>query len=201
MSGKIVSVVEGKKSEKQTVPLLLRRILHEKLQIFDDIVESKSVYLPRTKVTNEDELRRTIELIRRTRLDAAGVLFLFDSDDDLPCQLGPAIHAKAQAMTHLPIAVVLAKREFECWFLGAKESLRGIRGIKQDACNVEEPENVRDGKGRLSQNMEGKWRYVGVVDQPALAAKMDIEMARQNCPSFDKFIREVERLVAQVNLN
>ncbi|MFH1010374.1 MAG: DUF4276 family protein [bacterium] len=198
MSGKIVAVVEGKKSEVQTVPLLLRRILRERMNVFDDIV-AKPVYLSRTKIKDESELRRTIELAQRTRAGAEAILFLCDSDDDPVCVLGPELLSKAGSMTHLPVAVVLAKKELECWFLGAKESLRGERGIRQDANNHPNPEDIRSGKEHLTKNMESGRRYLETDDQAALAAKMDIEMARRNCPSFDKLIREVEKLVARMS--
>jgi hypothetical protein len=198
MSGKIVAIVEGKKSEVETVPLLLRRILQERMNIFDDII-SKPIYLSRTKVKNESELKRTVDLAQRTRTGAEAILLLCDSDDDPPCLLAPELLSKARSMTHLPVAIVLAKRELECWFLGAKESLRGVRGIRQDARNHSNPEDVRSGKEHLSENMESGRRYLETDDQPALAAKMDIEMARRNCPSFDKLVREVERLLACVS--
>jgi len=198
MRGKIVAIVEGKKCEKETIPLLLRRILHERLNVFDDIVE-KPVYLSRTKIKDESELQRIIELVQRTRTGAKAILLLCDSDDDPPCLLGPELLLKARSMTHLSVAVVLAKKELECWFLGAKESLRGQRGIRQDANNHPNPEDIRGGKEHLSENMESGRRYLETDDQAALAAKMDIEVARRNCPSFDKLVREVERLLTQMN--
>ncbi len=54
----------------------------------------------------------------------------------------------------MPIAVVLAKREFESWLLGCKEAFQGFMGISPDTIAPDNPEDV-DGKGRLKQNMQG----------------------------------------------
>ncbi|MBM4466711.1 MAG: DUF4276 family protein [Chloroflexi bacterium] len=91
---------------------------------------------------------------------------------------------------------VLAKSEFEAWFLGSLESLRGVRGLAEAAVSPERPEDIRDAKGYLSRQMTGGRTYVEVDDQPALADRFDLQLARQRCPSFDKFIRDVESLVA-----
>jgi len=43
--------------------------------------------------------------------------------------------------------------------------------------------------------MTGERTYVEVDDQPALADRFDLKLARQRCPSFDKFIRDVEAIL------
>ena len=89
------------------------------------------------------------------------------------------------------VAVVLVKMEFEAWFLGSIESLRGVRGVHPNAISPTSPESIRDAKGHLSGLMTGGRTYVEVDDQPALAAQFDLNMARQRCPSFDKLMRDV----------
>ena len=96
----------------------------------------------------------------------------------------------------MPVAVVLANKEFEAWFLGAKESLQGLRGIRRDASTPLLPEGIQGAKERLTRNMENR-RYLEVDDQPALAESMDLGMVRQRCPSFDKLWRELERLLKE----
>ncbi len=89
--------------------------------------------------------------------------------------------------------MVLATRELEAWFLGAKESLRGARSISTDATAPQDPESIRGAKERLTENMQRR-RYISVDDQPALAYAVDLQLAQRRCPSFDKFVREVEHL-------
>jgi hypothetical protein len=120
-------------------------------------------------------------------------MLLMDADDDCPARLGPTLLERCRSVTQLPISVVLATRELEAWFLGAKESLRGARGITTDATAPENPENIRGAKERLNENMQRR-RYIAVDDQPALSHTMDLQSAQTRCPSFDKFVREVEHL-------
>lgn len=85
----------------------------------------------------------------------------------------------------------------EAWFLGSKDSLRGVCGIRTDANAPEGPETIRGAKERLSRNMEGGRRYIEVVDQPVLAARMDLDLARQRCLSFRRLITGLERILAE----
>ena len=54
-----------------------------------------------------------------------------------------------------------------------------------------DPEAIRDAKGWLSQHMEG--RYSPTLHQAAFSALIDIAAVR-SCRSFDKLVREVEKL-------
>jgi len=93
----------------------------------------------------------------------------------------------------LPAGIVIANREFEAWSLAAAESLAGRRGLRPDLQAPADPESIRDAKGWLSQRMSA--RYSGTIDQPALAATMDLALARERSPSFDKLVRDLERLL------
>jgi hypothetical protein len=126
-----------------------------------------------------------------------GVLIVLDADDDDPAQIEAALLDRCRTVSLLPTAVVAARRELESWFLGCKESLRGVCGIRSDAEAPDGPEGIRGAKERLSRNMEGNRRYVEVVDQPALAARMDLDLARQRCPSFQRLIAGLERLLTE----
>ena len=52
-------------------------------------------------------------------------------------------------------------------------------------------------KERLTRNMIGRRRYLPMKDQPVLAAKMDLDLALQRCPSFQRLLAELERLLAE----
>ena len=86
--------------------------------------------------------------------------------------------------------VVIAKNEYEAWFLAAAHSLRGQRSIRQDAEPPPDAEAVRDAKGYLERNLmiDGAY-YSETVDQPALTAIFSIDEARVT-PSFDKLWRD-----------
>lgn len=195
MAVKIGCIVEGH-SEVAAVPILIRRIaadLHHELQII-----THPVRLPRTKVEQVDSLEKAIKLAARKIGRPGALLIILDSDDACPAQLGPELLQQAvEIRSDLPIAVVLAKCEFEAWFLAAAESLRGLRGLKNEIQSPSNPEGIRDAKGWLSSQMEGDRTYDEVNDQPALTARFDFEQARQ-ASSFDKCHRDIVRLLHQL---
>src|SRR6266545_5835080 len=85
----------------------------------------------------------------------------------------PVIKARADLRT----AVVIANREKEAWYLAAIESLRGSRGIPEDALTPADPEAIRGAKGWLARAMGRS--YSEVTDQPALSARFDLDLARR----------------------
>ena len=197
MSPSIVPIVEGK-SEVESVPILLRRLLTE-AQAFD-IVVARPFRVKRHLVVREGELERAVGLAVSDRENVGCLVVLLDCDDDCPAELGPSLLERCRQATSLPVAVVLAKKEFEGWFLGAKESLRGVRGIGGDATAPPKPEDIRGAKEHLTANMVAGRRYLAVDDQPAMARRMDLAVAAERCPSFAKLRRDVNRLVSQVRV-
>ncbi|MEW6666150.1 MAG: DUF4276 family protein [Thermodesulfobacteriota bacterium] len=188
----LVPIVEGQ-GEVEAVPVLLRRILSE-MAVYD-VAITRPFRVKRNRVVREGEIERAIRLAISDRSQVGGVLVILDADDDCPAALGPDLLKRCRAVVpSLPVAVVLAHREFESWFLGAKESLRGRRGIRDDAVNPDNPETIRGAKECLTQNMNDS-RYLPTDDQPAFAEDMDLGMARENCPSFEKLARDVASLI------
>jgi hypothetical protein len=184
-------VVEGH-GDREAVPVLIRRIA----QKFDPALSvhiPSPIRIPKNRLVKSGELERAVELAARKVGDNGAVLIVLDSDDDCPAQVGPELLKRAiAARSNIPIAVVLAKREFESWFLTAADSLRGFRGLEAEIASPDDPEAIRGAKEWLSSRMET--HYSETLDQPAFAARLDLEMARR-ADSFDKFYREVVRLV------
>ncbi|MDP8238205.1 MAG: DUF4276 family protein [Candidatus Hatepunaea meridiana] len=191
MAKKILPFIEGQ-SEEGAIPVLLRRFI-SRIGAYDVQID-KPWRVKRDQIVYkvgvlENKLREA--LIDRDNV--SGVLLILDADEDCPKQLGPNLLKRCNKETHLPVSVILAKKKLECWFLGAKESLRGVRGIKANAVIPDNPESL--GIGRLENNLEAGSYYHKVDDAPAFAARMDIDKAAKNCPSFKRFIRETERLI------
>ena len=196
MTIKIGCIVEGKGEEK-AVPILIRRVaacLYPELSIGRLHLRRVS----RSKVIQEGELERAVELAARKIGGRGAIFILLDSDDDCPAQLGPELLCRAlEARSDLPIAVVLAKREFEAWFLAAAESLRGYKGLKYDLEPPNNSEDIRDAKGWLKHRMEGTRTYSPTVDQPGLTDRFDLARAR-HADSFDKCYRDIARLLDEL---
>ena len=193
---KIGCIVEGH-GEVEAVPLLIRRVadnLYPELQI----VIPRPVRTPRNKIVKVGELERRVELAAQKIGGQGAIFIILDSDDDCPAELGPTLLDRAsQVRRNLPIAVVLAKQEFEAWFLAAAESLRGKRELKNDIHSPRAPEAIRNAKGWLSERMGDNRTYRETRDQPALTALFDLEQARQ-ANSFDKCYREIVHLLDEL---
>lgn len=85
--------------------------------------------------------------------------------------------------------MVLAKREYEAWFLANAASLNGKRGFVLDGPISCDPELPRDAKGWLTERMTGS-KYREMTDQPAFSALMNLEQAHVNSRSFRKLYTE-----------
>lgn len=194
----IAPIVEGH-GEVEAVPILLRR-LAANAGIFDLMV-NPPIRRPRTKIfrkrgIDEKELRSVVALAVKKVSRGGAVFFLMDAHNDCPAEIAPRlVEMVRREHGDLRFAAVLAKKEYEAWFLGAIRSLRGSRGIKADAEPPEDPEAIRDAKRYLEAQMDEGTTYSETVDQPALTASFDIEEAKRACPSFDKAVRDLARLL------
>ncbi len=190
----VSAVVEGH-GDGESVGLLVRRLAG---QVQPGLVPSvpSPLRVPKDRLVRASELERTVDLAARKVTGQGGVLVLIDADADPPCTLGPDLQRRAQAARpDVPVTVVLAKWEYESWFLAAAESLAGHRGLVGGLTTPPNPEEVRGAKEWLSDRMEGTRRYKETLDQPGLTAVFDIASARPRSDSFDKCCREITRLL------
>jgi hypothetical protein len=124
-----------------------------------------------------------------------------DADDDCARTIGTDLERWAREVSHpVPTAVAIAVREFEAWFLASIESLRGHRGIEQDAQSHPEPESVRGAKEALEIRMRPGYSYMARADQPALSALFDMRLAFAKCRSFRKLVKSFGVLVKGVGI-
>jgi Domain of unknown function (DUF4276) len=187
---KVGLIVEGH-GEVHSAPLLLRRVLQELAPTLSPIILAPH-RVSRGQLTKEEGLQHAIEFMARKVGNEGRILLLLDADDDLPCELGPRLLALARGFRpDRDISVVVAKREYEAWFLTAAESLRGRRRLPEDLVPPAAPEEIRNAKGWLGKHMADG--YSETIDQPALTGMFDLTAARR-ADSFDKLFREVGRL-------
>ena len=192
----LIPIVEGQ-SEVESAGVLLRRLLHAR-GVYDLDV-ARPFRVKRSKVVRDDELEKAIEQAQRSRDGAVALMVILDADHDCAAELGPRLEARAKGATELPVTVVLAETEFEGWLLGAKESLRGLRGIASDAVAPPDPQGIRDAKGELSANMIEGRRYIAVDDQPAMVQRIDLRLAEERCSSFAKLVRSLDAILARID--
>lgn len=198
----IACVVEGH-GDVPAMPVLLRRLAH--VHGLDGLQIPRPVRTPKSKImrgntADSAELSRAIDLAARKlpSPQEGMVLVVIDADESCPAEIAPEIMEVAKKVrSDVRVAVVLAKCEFEAWFIASIKSLRGTRGIRADATPPEDPEAVRNAKGYLRSQMEPGTTYSETVDQPALAGSFDLEQATQ-CRSFRKLQVEFEGFVEYV---
>ncbi len=195
MNRAILPIVEGH-SEIPAIPVLLRRLLARVDR--SDIAVAPPFRVGRHRILCTGELERALIQGVRSRRGTVAVLVVLDADDDDPARLETTLLERCRATTPLPAAVVAATREFEAWFLGSKDSLRGVRGIREDARAPEHPESIRGAKQRLTSNMVGRRKYLERDDAPAFAAQMDLDLAIRRCASFRRLTACLEEILQQV---
>jgi hypothetical protein len=196
----VACIVEGH-GEERAVPILLRRLVRfVNPQVYADV--RPPIRKPRGTRLSGGGLEGAVELAVRGLPPSGVVLVIVDSDDDCHKKQAPLLLERAirTAAGRRPVAVVLAKREFEAWFIDASESIAGYAGLKIGLAAPPNPESIRDAKGWLRENMPSGRKYSETVDQPALAKIFDLTAARQ-APSFDKLCREIERFCAIASLS
>jgi Domain of unknown function (DUF4276) len=189
---RIACVVEGH-SEVESVPILIRRLasmcdppVHVDIQ--------KPIRISSSKLRKPHEMQRAVELAAARAGENGSVLVLFDADDDCPGQLAPVLLEAMGERADVTIGLVLAKHEYEAWFLASAESLRGKRNLRDDLVGPDDPEAIRGAKEWLGRQMTRGATYSTTLDQPALTAHFDLEIARCS-NSFDKCAREITRLI------
>jgi hypothetical protein len=193
----IACIVEGH-GETQAVPILIRR-LAATIDPSLSIDVKSPLRIPRSKLIRGQELERAVEFAARKTGGQGGILILVDSDDDCPAKLGPQLLARARTTrSDLPICVVLAKREFEAWFLASAESLRGKRGLPDNLTPPPDPEAIRGAKEWITRHMTQGNLYSETLDQPALTALFDPNQAAARSDSFEKCLREITSLILQL---
>lgn len=192
---RISSIVEGD-GEVQALPVLLRRI-NDWLTPECATQILLPIRVPRSSRLNKpQEFSRHLQLAALKCGDPGWILVLLDADDDCPMELGQVLRDRAQQIVpHRQVAVVLANREYEAWFIAAAASLDGLRSLRitpEDA--LTEAERPRDAKGWLAVRKADRSGYHPITDQPALSARMDLQLAHDRSRSFRKLCSDWTRL-------
>lgn len=189
---RIAALVEGD-GEVFGVPVLIRRIVQSIDSSVSPVVP-RGFRHPSGSILRIGGLERAIDTVAEL-YPAHAVLVVIDSDDTCPKDLGPELQARAsKSRPDLGVAVVLAHREYEAWFLAAAESLGGRRSLRHDLAPPAEPEEVRDAKGWLSRQMPSALRY-STQDQVALTSVFDLKLAQRRSRSFRKLWKEIENIL------
>ena len=203
MNPRIVCIVEGH-GEVEALPVLIRRIAAG-LKCYN-IDVPRPIRCPKSKIVRAGSAVEPGELGRAVQLAVAklegrkngAVFILLDADDDCPATLGPELLAAAKNIrSDVRVSAVLAKQEYEAWFIASIESLKRKGKLPPEAEPHSDPESISDAKGYLSRQMGHGRTYSEPVDQPALSHEFDFDEALR-CRSFRKCRREIMDLLRYV---
>lgn len=187
-------IVEGH-GDRDSAPILFRRVVEQvDLDLSYRLRFHHPIRVSRDRLTKRDELERAVNLACRKVRPGGCVLLLIDADTDCPAELGPELLRRACAECgDIPIAVAIAKAEFENWFIAAAESIRGEVGLSGELECPLNPEGIGGAKEWLTRHMSPGETYSETLHQARLASVFDLEAARQS-DSFDKCFREIVRV-------
>lgn len=186
----LVMIVEGD-GDVLAAPILVRRILHHGA-LFDTNIP-RPIRVRRDQfLRRRDQMERYL-LLARAKAGADGrVLVLLDADDECPRNIAAQYLADMRdIVAPTALSLVLAKTEFETWFIAAADSIAGKCGLQDDIVPPVNSEGIGGAKGWLRRHMPPARGYSETVDQPALAASFDWETGRQRSSSLDKMCREI----------
>lgn len=181
----IASIVEGD-GEVVALPVLLRRIGQWRTpDVRADALTPIRVYKDRF-LNRPEEFRRHLMLAAAKCGQKGWILVLLDADDDCPATKAADIAARAvEVVPHRRVAVVLANREYEAWFIAAASSLDGHRSFSYSPDDAfTDAETPRNAKGWMRQRMSRG--YGETTDQPAFSARFDLQLAFARSRSFRK---------------
>ena len=185
-------IVEGQ-GEVKAAPALIRRIANE--HEFYSSIKFEVRRIPRSQLVRQGELERAIEALSRQLGRGQSFLVLIDADDDCPKELVSNFQARCRSQhSDLRISFVLAKMEYEAWFLAAAKSLSGCGGLRDGLQAPQSPELIRGAKEWLSNKMSPGNSYSPTRHQTAFSERLDLSEARQ-ARSFRKLEKEVRSLL------
>ncbi|MGO9120747.1 MAG: DUF4276 family protein [Desulfomonilaceae bacterium] len=205
---RIVPIVEGY-GEERAVPCLIRRWLrHRRLHEFFDVpdlaINAKGCGNLRADYDRARHLGIEHYIRAALRGGPDAILVILDADDECMKRepgngLGPALLARArQIARHIPLAVVVANREYEAWFLASITSIRAAGLLPEETRLPGDlvPERPRDCKGLIA-NLMG-CRYEETVHQLELTAGLTFSpRMKYRSPSYGKLLKDLERLTRE----
>lgn len=190
----IATIVEGHGEEAAIRPLITNIITSSAWDIYPVIAQPYRE--PWGSLVNRPgDLERCAQIVLREGGQGSRLQVLLDADECCPAVLGPDLLERL--LLRFPgrlISVVVANWEFESWFVASAESIAQHVGATLGAAVPENIEEIQNPKAWLERNILHR-RYRETGDQASFSSVIDISLARQRSQSFNRFCRELERLI------
>lgn len=199
---KIVPIVEGD-GEVDAVPALLSKLLAE-MQRFDIYVGDVANAHGCGNLTRPGGVERFVGNAC-TKSDCGAVLILMDADKQCPVELARSLSQRVEAVgVRFPVVTVIAKCEYEAWFLASLEtivgqSFGGRPGLPSGLTYPGEVEGVAAVKSWITQSLPKGRIYKETLDQLAMTRLIDTDKARQRSRSFRRLCHALEETVVAID--
>ena len=196
----IIAIVEGP-GEENAVPALIRRILWERLGIYDIGIGKSKV----AKGKHNLIIRLDAFIGHAIKDGCSAILVLVDADADCPVELASNLARRAEALNApVPIAIVCAKSEYETWFIcslsdNEGDGIRRNLGLPPSVVCPENAESIRNAKGWLRDRMPRNRSYREIPNQDALTHHIAINLAHEKSRSFRRLCGAVGELADAVD--
>ncbi len=199
---KIVPIVEGN-GEVEAVPALLSKLLAE-MQRFDIYVGDIANAHGCGNLIRPGGVERFVGNAC-TKRDCGAILILMDADKQCPVELAMSLSERVGAMgVRLPVTIVIAKCEYEAWFLASLETIAGQEfegrpGLPARLTYSGDVETVVGAKSWISQNLPKGRIYKETLDQLAMTRLIDTDKARERSRSFRRLCHALEEIVTAID--
>ena len=201
---KIVPIVEGD-GEVEAVPILLRKLVagmgRPEIGISRHPLNAHSC----RNLTKPGGLERFVQNAA-LRPDCGAILVLMDADKGCPLRIAQDFVSRINRLgTKHPVAVVIAKCEYEAWFLASLDSivgndLEGRAGLPIGTVySKHDVESLVGVKGWLSRAFPGSQRYKETLDQAPMTRLLKPELVAPRSRSFRRLAHALNESVASMD--
>lgn len=94
-----------------------------------------------------------------------------------------------------PVAIVVARWEYEAWFLANLDTVGTVVGLPEGTLYKGDVESERSAKGWIGRRLPPGRKYSETRDQARMTAHLDLESAAQRSRSFRRLRHALEQLV------
>ena len=201
---KIIPIVEGS-GDVAAVPILLRNLLTE-LSRFDLQIGTPQNAHGCGNLTTPGGIERFVKNAW-SRPDCGAVLILMDAENQCPKRLATDFSERIRMIgVRFPVVIVIAKCEYEAWFLASVKTIAGRKLDGRPGLNagleyldaVEERVGV---KGWLTRQFPKGRIYKETLDQAAMTHFLDPVEARKHSRSFRRLSHALEQITEAIDNN
>ncbi len=201
---KIVPIVEGP-GEVEAVPALLWKLLAERDR-YDIQVETPQNAHGCGNLTKPGGIERFVQNAW-TKRDCGAVLVLVDADKKCPVEMAADFARRILALgVRFPVVIVIAKCEYEAWFLASLETIAGVPleggyALPAGLTYAGEVETHAGVKGWITDQFPQGRIYKETIHQASMTKLLDRERVRQRSRSFRRLCHALEQAVEAIDQN